>query len=100
MEKLDLDVVQKKIEALKEWKVSDEKWLIKKYRFRSYLDGISFVNKVAELSEKENHHPFLSIDYVVITVKLSSWRANGITELDLKLIEEYDKLYQQKLEEK
>jgi 4a-hydroxytetrahydrobiopterin dehydratase len=100
MEKLDLDVVQKKIEALKGWKVSDEKWLIKKYRFRSYLDGISFVNKVAELSEKENHHPFLSIDYVVITVKLSSWRANGITELDLKLIEEYDKLYQQKLEEK
>ncbi|WP_332692949.1 4a-hydroxytetrahydrobiopterin dehydratase [Halalkalibacter lacteus] len=96
MEKLDLNVINEKIKTLDGWKVTDEKWLIKKYRFRSYLDGISFVNKVADLSEQENHHPFISIDYVVITIKLSSWRANGITALDLKLIEEYDKLYRLK----
>ncbi|TWI59009.1 4a-hydroxytetrahydrobiopterin dehydratase [Halalkalibacter nanhaiisediminis] len=92
-EKLDLLIVHKKLEEMDGWKIEEEKWLLKKYRFRSYLDGISFVNKIAELSEKENHHPFISIDYVVITLKLSSWRANGITELDLKLIEEYDQLY-------
>lgn len=92
-EKLDLRNVKKKLEAMDGWKIAKEKWLHKKYRFQSYLDGISFVNKIAELSERENHHPFISIDYVVITLKLSSWRANGITELDLKLIEEYDQLY-------
>ncbi|MFC0470378.1 4a-hydroxytetrahydrobiopterin dehydratase [Halalkalibacter kiskunsagensis] len=93
MEKIALGVVNEKIKNVEGWRVSDEKWLIKKYRFRSYLNGISFVNKVAELSEQENHHPFISIDYVVITIKLSSWRANGITDLDLKLIDEYDQFY-------
>ncbi len=95
-EKLELDVVLKKLESLQGWKVADDKWLLKKYRFRSYMEGIAFVNQVAELSEKENHHPFISIDYIVITIKLSSWRANGLTELDLKLIEEYDKLYKER----
>ncbi|WP_088105374.1 4a-hydroxytetrahydrobiopterin dehydratase [Halalkalibacter urbisdiaboli] len=96
MEKLNHATIQEKLETVEGWTVQDEKWLVKKYRFKSYLHGIRFVNKIAELSERENHHPFIAIDYIVVTLKLSSWKANGITELDLKLIEEYDQLYYSK----
>ncbi|WP_100408077.1 4a-hydroxytetrahydrobiopterin dehydratase [Bacillus solitudinis] len=98
MERLNIEVVQKHLSQLSGWAVSDEKWLVKKYRFRSYLSGIEFVNKIANLSEEENHHPFISIDYILVTIKLSSWKANGITNLDLRLIEEYDQFYAERKE--
>ncbi|MGV3489109.1 MAG: 4a-hydroxytetrahydrobiopterin dehydratase [Tuberibacillus sp.] len=76
------------------WTVEDEKWLRKRFRFSEFLQGISFVNEIAKLSEEVNHHPFISIDYKVVTLKLTSWRMKGITDLDLELIQKYDALYQ------
>ena len=51
------------------------------------------MNKIAQLSEEENHHPFISIDYKLIQVKLSSWKENGLTALDTRLAQEYDAIY-------
>ena len=94
MEKLPVHEVLEQMKELPGGELMDEKWLIKKFRFRSYLDGVSFVNKIAHLSEKENHHPFITIDYKLITIKLTSWNARGITALDIKLIREDDKLFE------
>ncbi|MBT2755183.1 4a-hydroxytetrahydrobiopterin dehydratase [Mesobacillus foraminis] len=93
MEKMPLKSVKEQLAEVQGWELEDEKWLIKKYRFRSFLDSISFVNEIAKLSEEENHHPFISVDFKVVTLKLTSWRAKGITELDLKLIKKYDSLF-------
>lgn len=76
------------------WQLVDEKWLEKRFRFSKFMDGIHFVNDIAALSEEVNHHPLISIDYKVVTLKLTSWRAKGITDLDIELIEKYDNLYQ------
>lgn len=76
-----------------DWKLESEKWLIKKYRFKSFVNAIAFVNEIAKLSEDENHHPFILIDYTVVTLKLTSWNAKGITDLDIKLIQMYDSIY-------
>lgn len=94
MEKLPLETVRKKLVKTNGWDIVDDKWLHKKYRFKSFLDSIKFVNEIAKLSEKENHHPFIAIDYVLVTLKLTSWREKGITELDIKLIKNYDDIYE------
>lgn len=93
MRKLCGKEVEEILEEMEGWSIVDEKWIEKKYRFKDYLDGIKFVEKIAQLSEKANHHPFISIDYKLIRVKLSSWEANGLTDLDFKLAKEYDLLY-------
>jgi 4a-hydroxytetrahydrobiopterin dehydratase len=93
MEKLTNDVVKEKLLQIDGWTIAEEKWLVKKYRFQDYLTGIEFVNQIAALSEKENHHPFISIDYKLITLKLSSWKAKGLTDLDFRLAAEYDVIY-------
>ncbi len=93
MEKMSEQQIQERLSELKDWKLADEKWIVRKYRFRDYLQGISFVKKVAEESERVQHHPFISIEYKLITVKISSWRAKGLTDLDFKLAEYYDCLY-------
>ncbi|MGP3562573.1 4a-hydroxytetrahydrobiopterin dehydratase [Geobacillus sp. BK01] len=77
------------------WKLTDERWIVKKYRFQDYLQGIEFVRQIAVISENANHHPFISIDYKLITVKLSSWRAKGLTKLDFDLAKQYDDVYEQ-----
>ncbi|RXJ00664.1 4a-hydroxytetrahydrobiopterin dehydratase [Anaerobacillus alkaliphilus] len=75
------------------WKLVDEKWIEKKYTFKEYLTGIEFVQKVAQLSEQENHHPFIAIDYKIVRLKLSSWAAKGLTDLDFRLASEFDHFY-------
>lgn len=96
MEKLALEEVESSLQHLDGWEISNGKWLIKKYRFKSFMESIRFVDRIAELSEQENHHPFISIDYVLVTLKLTSWQAGGITALDLELIQRYDALFTKK----
>ncbi|MFC4768228.1 aromatic amino acid hydroxylase [Effusibacillus consociatus] len=77
------------------WQRLDEKWIQRKYKFPGFLDAMAFVNKVAELAEAADHHPFISIDYKVVTLKMSSWNAGGLTELDFNLAEQFDASYSQ-----
>lgn len=95
MEKLTEREVQEKLALVPAWKLTDEKWIERKYRFQDYLNGIEFVQRVAVLSEQVQHHPFISIDYKMVTLKISSWQARGLTALDFELAEKYDDLYLQ-----
>ncbi|CAH2716131.1 Putative pterin-4-alpha-carbinolamine dehydratase [Neobacillus rhizosphaerae] len=75
------------------WKL-DGKFIVKKYRFREFLKGVAFVNAVAELSEEKNHHPFIAIDYKLVTLRITSWNAGGLTDLDVALAKNYDAIYE------
>ena len=74
--------------------------LIRKFVFKDFIEVMGFVNKVAILSEKNNHHPEIQITYNTVTIELSTHDlGNIISEKDhllhLKLISCYDfkKLY-------
>lgn len=93
MERLSEEQIETLLPELEGWKRTDVKWIQKRYRFKEFMDGITFVNKIAKLSEEVDHHPFISIDYRVVTLKLSSWHAGGLTDLDFKLAARYNKYY-------
>ena len=59
--------------------------ITKTFEFNSYLDGIDFVNAVANVAEQENHHPDISIGYCKVTISLTTHDAGTITEKDYKL---------------
>lgn len=68
----------------------------RKYHFKNFLSGVKFVNQVAEYAGKDkHHHPFISIDYKVVTLKISSWQAKGLTDLDFEMVKHFDQLYEQ-----
>ncbi|MBH0231184.1 4a-hydroxytetrahydrobiopterin dehydratase [Halobacillus yeomjeoni] len=87
-----------RVAELDGWKLQDEKFIVKRYRFKDFLTGVQFVNNVAEYSEEIQHHPFISIDYKMVTMKLTSWNAKGLTDLDLQCAEKYDEFYKQLVE--
>jgi 4a-hydroxytetrahydrobiopterin dehydratase len=51
----------------------------------SFPEAIAFVNRVAELAERENHHPDVSISYKRVTLRWTTHSASGITERDREL---------------
>lgn len=92
MKRLSLTEVNQAVSELDGWKL-DGKFIVKKYRFQEFLKGIAFVNEIAQLSEERNHHPFISIDYKMVTLKITSWRAGGLTDLDVELAKKYDEIF-------
>jgi 4a-hydroxytetrahydrobiopterin dehydratase len=91
--KLSEEQIEERLAQTAGWHREDGKWIVKKYRFIEYLDGIGFVNRVAQAAERLNHHPFISIDYKLLTLRLTSWHANGLTELDFTTAAEFDKAF-------
>jgi 4a-hydroxytetrahydrobiopterin dehydratase len=74
------------------WAESNNK-LFKKFVFTDFTASIAFINKIALLSEKENHHPEIYNIYNIVEIRLQTHDAgNKITEKDRNLAAEIDKL--------
>jgi len=91
--KLAEEQIADRLRQLGTWERTDEKWIVRKYRFPSFPAAIAFVNRVAETAEAMNHHPMISIDYRMVGLRLTTWHAGGLTELDFRSAETYDKIY-------
>jgi len=59
--------------------------LEREFRFDGFPTAIAFVNRVAELAERENHHPDIRISYRTVTLRWSTHSAGGITDRDREL---------------
>ena len=72
------------------WQEIDNK-LICKFQFESFAAAFSFLNEVAALAEKFNHHPTIINEYTRVQLELTTHDAgNVITELDRELAEAID----------
>nr|KJR73272.1 MAG: pterin-4-alpha-carbinolamine dehydratase [Thermoproteus sp. AZ2] len=53
--------------------------------FKTYMDGINFINELARIAEAEEHHPDIIIVWKHITLRLTTHDEGGITELDIRM---------------
>jgi len=60
------------------------------YEFPTFPAAIAFVNRIAEVAERMDHHPDIDIRYAKVTCNLSTHSAGGITLKDFKLAEAID----------
>jgi 4a-hydroxytetrahydrobiopterin dehydratase len=56
----------------------------KTYTFANYLETISFVNAIAFIAERKNHHPDLSVHYSRCVVRWSTHDVQGISSTDFE----------------
>jgi 4a-hydroxytetrahydrobiopterin dehydratase len=87
----------KEIEELRahiknDWEISENKKLNKEYVFVNYLHTMDFVNKVAELAEKEGHHPVMHVYYGRVVIELWTHAINGLSENDFIMAYKIDKI--------
>lgn len=69
-----------------------EQQLQRSFLFPSFLKGVGFVRKVAELADQKKHHPTIVINFTTVHLSLSTHDTNGITEKDFVLAKEIDTL--------
>ena len=75
-----------------DWEIIKGK-LSKEFEFNDFTEVIKFVNKIASLAEKENHHPDLFIhSYKKLRITLFTHSENKITEKDYDLDKKIDGL--------
>ena len=74
--------VQELLKEIPEWELEEGK-VVRKFKFKDFRQAISFVNKVADLAEVENHHPNISV-YGWNKVKLTFFThtIKGLSEND------------------
>ena len=94
MELLTDDEIKNTLTELPKWERVDEKWLERQFEFDKYLSGIAFVQEVAEYAQEKRHHPVITVDHTKVTLKISSIEKDGLTDLDVEMVREFNKLYE------
>ncbi len=84
MSKLSPEEIGQRLEPLGGWQYKDNA-ISKLFRFKEFMDGIGFINRVAQLAEAADHHPDILINYTRLTFTCSTHSEGGVTEKDLKL---------------
>jgi 4a-hydroxytetrahydrobiopterin dehydratase len=56
--------------------------LLRDFDFASFPEAIEFVNRVARVAERHNHHPDIDVRYRRVTLRLTTHDAGGLTSRD------------------
>ena len=79
------------INESKGWGDSKKK-MEKTFKFKEFNDSIDFVNKVAKISEQQNHHPDITIKYDKVKISITDHEKGEVSEKCHKLVKSIDKL--------
>ena len=77
------------------WPKDNQGKLSKTFSFKNYRQSFGFVSHIVLLAEKKNHHPTITLEYGSVTIALISHDVNEITERDIDLAKQIDKIYDQ-----
>ena len=89
--RLSASETDKYLQALSGWTLAGEA-IEKKFHFAGYPDTIAFVNAVAAIAQREDHHPDLSVHYDHCAVTWSTHSAGGVTMNDIVCAAQVDAL--------
>lgn len=78
------DEASELIKEIEGWHLIDDgvKKLKKEFSFSNYPDSVDFSNKVADMSEQENHHPQIILEWGKVTVIWWSHKIKGLHKND------------------
>jgi 4a-hydroxytetrahydrobiopterin dehydratase len=78
--------------SLRGWIIEDGK-LVKLYAFANYYQTMAFVNALAWISHREDHHPDLMVGYNKCRVEYSTHAISGLSENDFICAAKADALF-------
>jgi 4a-hydroxytetrahydrobiopterin dehydratase len=90
-ELLSEEGIQKGLNSLRGWKREGSE-IAKQFELKDFVHAMGFVNSVALLAEKANHHPDIDIRWNKVRLVLSTHSAGGLTEKDFNLAKQIEGL--------
>ncbi len=83
--------IQQNLAELNGWEL-DGNAIKKAWQFRDFAEAMRFINQVAELAEKHDHHPELFNVYNRVELRFSTHDAGGLTPKDFAIAREIDRI--------
>lgn len=90
MTKLTAAQVDERIQSLEGWKRKG-RFITKEFKFEEFMDGIRFVDGIARVAERLDHHPDIHIRWTTVRLEIQTHEVGGITQLDLNLASEIER---------
>ena len=92
--KLTASDIESKLQNIAGWSLNSEKAQIeKKFARKNFLDASAFINQIAGVAERHDHHPDILLSgYKNVLVMFSTHSAGGITQNDFDMAEAVNKL--------
>jgi 4a-hydroxytetrahydrobiopterin dehydratase len=85
--------MQPLLKSLKGWIIEDGK-LVKLYPFTNYYQTMAFVNALAWISHRQDHHPDLVVGFNKCRVEYSTHAIGGLSENDFICAAKADALFE------
>lgn len=81
------------LNELSDWHLCEGREAISKsFRFHNFREAFGFMTQVALVAEKLDHHPEWSNVYRSVDITLATHDVDGLSELDLQLAAEIDRI--------
>ena len=97
MDLLKDDVIAGKLRMIGPWDYDPEdKMIVRETTFKDFMEAMGFLNKMAELAEKLNHHPDMTVcEYNRVIVATTTHDAGGVTDNDIRLAQGFEDLLEE-----
>lgn len=91
---LPKETVRRYLVELKDWRLSDDAKSIRaEYWMKDFMSAIRLINQVAEIAQKEDHHPDIHlVSYRKLAIELETHAIGGLSENDFILASKIDEL--------
>ena len=81
--KLTADEIRPFLAKIPKWKLNESNTTItRSFSFKDFHETMGFVNKVADISNHENHHPDMKVGYDYCVIEYSTHAIGGLSEND------------------
>jgi 4a-hydroxytetrahydrobiopterin dehydratase len=96
--RLSAEDVQRSLGALHGWMLVDNGQAIRKtFKFENYYQTMAFVNALAFIAHREDHHPDLGVHYNRVEVHYSTHDVGGLSDNDFICAAKTELLLQERL---
>lgn len=67
------------LQQLHQWQLTPVPMLQREFRFKDYYQTLAFVNAIAWIAHRQDHHPELQVNYNRCRVSFTTHAVNGIS---------------------
>ncbi len=83
VDKLTRERIAAELKGLPQWSLEGNA-IARTFKFKDFKEAMSFVDRVAALAEKAQHHPDILVRFNKVTLTLSTHDAGGVTAKDIE----------------
>ncbi len=92
VEPLSPEIAHKLLAQLPGWQLDGDSRLLRSFKFDNFRKARSWLGRVADLAESEDHHPDIHWSYNRVKIELTTHSIGGLSENDFILAAKIDEL--------